>query len=45
MNISEQPPLGKPVMGTLGYHIRPGHHAITLYDWEHYMDFADMHFR
>ncbi|MGQ9462968.1 MAG: glucuronyl esterase domain-containing protein [Candidatus Fervidibacter sp.] len=42
---SEMPPLNKPVMGTIGYHIRSGSHALTEYDWERYMDFADKHFK
>lgn len=29
------------VVGRLGYHIRPGKHAIERYDWERYLDFAD----
>jgi hypothetical protein len=39
------PELGQPLMTTVGYHIRPGKHDITEYDWQRYMDFADKHFR
>ena len=41
----EMPDLNEPVMRTIGYHIRPGQHDVTLYDWERWMDFADKHFR
>jgi hypothetical protein len=41
---SEMPPVNSPVMGTIGYHIRTGGHAVTLYDWQRYLDFADIHF-
>jgi hypothetical protein len=41
----EMPPLNSPVVGTIGYHIRSGGHAVTLYDWQQYLDFADLHLK
>jgi hypothetical protein len=41
----DMPPIDKPVMGTIGYHIRSGEHDVTDYDWEAYLDFADKHLR
>ncbi|MBN2316673.1 MAG: hypothetical protein JXM79_22285 [Sedimentisphaerales bacterium] len=39
------PDLNQPVNeGTIGYHVRSGGHGLTEYDWQRYMDFADMHF-
>lgn len=41
LGVADLPPLNTPVGGTLGYHIRTGKHALTAYDWEQYLDFAD----
>jgi hypothetical protein len=38
---SQMPPLGQPVHGGhIGYHVRPGAHAFTEYDWKRFLDFA-----
>jgi hypothetical protein len=39
----EMPELNQPVASAIGYHVRPGVHDVTGYDWERYMDFADRH--
>ncbi|HEX9078028.1 MAG TPA: hypothetical protein VF795_00490, partial [Desulfuromonadaceae bacterium] len=39
----DMPPLEQPVTSRIGYHVRRGGHAITLYDWQRYLDFADLY--
>jgi hypothetical protein len=43
--VTNPPGLNQPVMGTIGYHIRSGAHDVTTYDWEQYLDFAELHLR
>ena len=43
---SDQMPVpNHSVQGTIGYHLREGPHAVTAYDWEQYLRFADRHFK
>lgn len=45
LGVSEMPKAEQPVGKYIGYHLRNGQHAITLYDWTQYMNFADQHFK
>ncbi len=45
MAAEEMPAVSQPVTSPLGYHVRPGGHDVTDYDWECYMDFADLHMK
>ncbi|MDX1641164.1 MAG: hypothetical protein R3220_05675 [Balneolaceae bacterium] len=41
----QMPPLNNPTDNPYtGYHIRNGEHDLTLYDWEHILNFSDRHF-
>ncbi|MGM0507234.1 MAG: acetylxylan esterase, partial [Bacteroidota bacterium] len=42
--VTTWPEVDQPVSGTIGYHVRSGGHAVTAYDWDQYLEFADQHF-
>jgi hypothetical protein len=45
LGVAEPPAPDRPVGGSIGYHLRTGAHALTAYDWERYLAFADRHLR
>jgi len=42
--VDEMPENHQPILSTIGYHIREGDHDVLQYDWEQYLNFADLHF-
>jgi len=42
---TKMPMLSTPILGDISYHIRPGKHDVTLYDWNCYMDAAGNYFK
>lgn len=43
LDAETMPNIHEPVTSRIGHHIRAGGHAVTEYDWDRYMDFADKH--
>lgn len=39
------PKVNEAAMGDIGYHIRTGKHDVTDFDWDQYMNFADLHLK
>lgn len=45
LTTSVMPAVNQPVFGQIAYHVRSGEHDLTPYDWELYLDFADLHLK
>ena len=45
LETDRMPGIHQPIMNAVGYHIRAGKHDVTDYDWEQYLNFADMHLK
>jgi hypothetical protein len=45
LETDQMPALDQPIMNTIAYHIHTGGHAITPFDWEQFLKFADKHLR
>ncbi len=45
LGVAEIPDPDRPVGASIAYHLRTGPHALTAYDWEQYLDFADRQMR
>jgi hypothetical protein len=45
LGTDQMPQLNQPIMHTMGFHYRDGKHAVTDFDWNQFLAFADMHLR
>ena len=44
LDTTVMPDVEQPIQHDLGYHLRPGRHGVTAYDWDQYLKFADLHY-
>jgi hypothetical protein len=42
LGIGQMPAPDRPVMHDVGYHVRTGKHDVTEFDWDQYLNFADL---
>ncbi len=45
LGTDRMPPLNQPIRKTIGYHYRTGKHEVTAFDWDQFLNFADLHLK
>ena len=45
LGTDQMPSLNHPILHTIGFHYRTGKHEVTAYDWEQFLNFADLYLR
>jgi hypothetical protein len=45
LGTDQMPAINQPIMHTIAFHLRDGKHAVTAFDWDQFLAFADMHLR
>ncbi len=45
LETDQMPGINQPIAHTIGFHVRDGKHAVTAYDWDQYLAFADAHLK
>jgi hypothetical protein len=45
LGADQMPGLNQPILHTLAFHFRTGQHTVTPFDWDQFLNFADMHLR
>ena len=45
LGTDQMPGINQPIMHTMAFHIRDGKHAVTAFDWDQFLAFADLHLR
>jgi len=45
LDTDQMPAINQPIMHTIAFHIRDGKHAVTAFDWDQFLAFADLHMR
>jgi hypothetical protein len=45
LGTDQMPALNQPIMHTIAFHLREGKHAVTAFDWDQFLAFADLHLR
>jgi (4-O-methyl)-D-glucuronate---lignin esterase len=43
LGVEKMPKPNTPSMNTIGYHLWEGGHRLSMYNWDRYMDFADLY--